>query len=259
MSESQKSKLRRKVLSSTSRSEPRSRAGKLKLLFFCFFLGLVAAGAVYLIWFTSAFQIQTIEVNGGTPIQEEILKKKTSNNLLFWKSPISQEQYPQIAKLEIKRNLLEHKITINLEERQKEIIWCMEKVQECFWTDKTGFAFTSAPFTTGTLVEVKVVRDYSDRVVKVGENILDPKYFQNLKAALDLLVKLNLPVNELKIESIDYKEAIADLSGGPDIYFSLLFDPGFAKEVIEKLKASGEWNGLRYLDLRVENRAYYSQ
>ena len=243
-------------MSEKQKSSPRR---KLKFFLFLLFSGLLTAGAVYLVWFTPAFQIQIIEVNGGTPAQQEILKQKTSNNLLFWKPSISQEEYSQIAKLEVRRNFFERKITVNLEERQKEIIWCMEKIQQCLWVDKTGFAFTPAPFTTGTLVEVKVVRDYSEREVHVGENVLDPKHFQNLEAALALLVELNLPVNELKIENIDYREAVADLSSGPDIYFSLLFEPGFAKEVIEKLKTSGEWNSLHYVDLRVQNRAYYSQ
>lgn len=232
---------------------------RLKFFLFLFLLGLVAAGAVYLIWFTSAFRIQAIEVNGGTPSQQEVLKANPSGNMLFWKPPINEKDYPQIAKLEIKRNFFERKITVTLEERQKEIIWCLEKIQHCLWVDKTGFAFTPAPFTTGTLVEVKVIRDYSEREVKVGENVLAPRYFQHLKAVFDLLVELNLPVSEVKIENIDYREAIADLSTGPDMYFSLLFDPGFARDVVEKLKASGEWNSLRYIDLRVENRAYYSQ
>lgn len=242
-------------MSVKEKSRPRS---KFKFFLFLFLLVLLAAGAVYLIWFTPAFKIRAIEVSGGTPVQQEIVKGKSSGNMLFWKPPISQEEYPQIAKLEVKRNFLERKITVNLEERQKEIIWCMEKSQQCLWVDKNGFAFTPAPFTTGTLVEVKVIRDYSDREVKVGENVLDPKHFQNLKAVLNLLVELNLPINEFKIENIDYKESIADLSSGPDLYFSLLFEPGFAREIVEKLRTSGEWNSLRYVDLRVENRAYYS-
>src|SRR3989344_2284764 len=114
MLENRKLNSRREVLSSTSRR-------RLKFFLFLFLLGLIAAGAIYLVWFTPAFQIQAIEVNGGTPAQEEILKKKTSNNLLFWKSPINQKDYPQIAKLDIKRNFFERKITVNLEERQKEI------------------------------------------------------------------------------------------------------------------------------------------
>lgn len=242
-----------------SKGEPHERKSRLKFFLALLLLGLTIAGAVYLIWFTPAFQIQAIEVNGGTPAQQEILKQKKSNNLLFWKPPISQEEYPQIAKLEVKRNFVERKIIVNLTERQKEVIWCLEKAQQCFWADKTGFAFTPAPFTTGTLVEIKVVRDYSDREVKVGENVLPPKYFQNLKTAIDLLIGLNLPVNEVKVENIDYKEAVADLSSGPDIYFSMLFDSGFARDVIEKLRISNEWNALRYVDFRVENRAYYSQ
>lgn len=249
-------------------SEPRSpryrvsegrRTGKLKFFLLLFLIGLVIAGVTYLIWFTPAFQIQAIVISGGTPAQQEVLRQKTSNNLLFWKPPINQKDYPQIAKLEVKRNFVERKIVVNLEERQKEMIWCLEKIQQCLWVDNAGFAFTPAPFTTGTLVEVKVIRDYSDREIKVGENALDPKYFKNLKAALELLVELNLPVNEVRVENIDYKEAVADLSSGPDIYVSLLFDPGFARDVILKLKSSNEWNVLRYLDLRVENRAYYSQ
>ncbi len=243
-------------MSVKERSKPRSR---FKVFLWLILFGLLAAGLSYLVWFTPVFQIQAIEVNGGTPAQQEILKQNTSGNLLFWKSPISQSDYPQIAKLEVKKNLLERKLVINLEEREKAIIWCLERTERCLWADDTGFAFTEAPFTSGTLVEVKVVRDYSEREVKVGENVLSPKDFANLRAIMEILTELNLPVNEVKIENIDYKEMVADLSSGPDIYFSLLFDPGSARNVIEKLKASGEWNGLRYVDLRVENRAYYSQ
>lgn len=232
---------------------------KLKFFLFLFLFGLLAAGAIYLIWFTPAFQIQAIEVNGGTPSQQEVIKANPHGNMLFWKPPVNEKDYPQLAKVDVKRDFLERKISVTLEERQKEIIWCLEKNQQCFWVDKTGFAFTQAPYTTGTLVEIKVIRDYSDRTIKVGENAVDPKHFQNLKAALDLLVELNLPVNELKVENVDYREAIADLVSGPDMYFSFLFNPGFARDVVEKLRTSGEWNSLRYVDLRVENRAYYSQ
>lgn len=259
MSEKRKSGFGSEPRSSRYRVNDGRRPGKLKPFLFFLLFGLIAAGAIYLIWFTSTFQIQAIEVSGGTPAQQEVLKQKTSNNLLFWKPPINQKDYPQIAKLEVKRNFVERKILVNLEERRKEMIWCLEKIQQCLWVDSDGFAFTPAPFTTGTLVEVKVIRDYSDREVRVGENAINPKYFKNLKAALELLVELNLPVNEVKVENIDYKEAVADLSSGPDIHFSLLFDPGFARDVIEKLKSSNEWNILRYVDLRVENRAYYSQ
>ncbi len=243
---------------SRPRSEPRLTR-KIKLFLWVFLLGALVSGAVYLIWFTPAFQIQAIEVNGGTPPQQEVVKNATKGNMLFWKPPVNEKDYPQLAKVEVKRNFFERKITVNLEERQKEIIWCLEKREQCFWVDKTGFAFTPAPFTQGTLIEVKVIRDYSEREVGVGENVVDPKHFQNLKAALDLLVELNLPVDELKVENIDYREAVADLSSGPDMYFSFLFNPSFARDVVEKLKTSGEWNSLRYVDLRVENRAYYSQ
>lgn len=244
---------------SNLQSKPRRRQGKFKLFLFLSLLGLMAAGAVYLIWFTPAFEIQAIEVNGGTPPQQEIFKQKTSNNLLFWKPPIKQKDYPQLAKLEVKKDFIERKIVVNLEERKKEMIWCLVKKERCLWIDNTGFAFAEAPFTTGTLVEIKVIEDYSDREIKTGDYTLQPKNFENLKNALTVISELKLPTTEIKIENIDYKEVAVDLSSGPDLYFSLLFDPRFSKSVIEKLKSSSEWSSLRYVDFRVENRAYYSQ
>jgi len=42
----------------------------------------------------------------------------------------------------------------------------------------------------------------------------------------------------------------------PKIYFSLRFDPGFGLSAIESLKSTG-LDKIDYIDLRVENRAYY--
>ena len=79
----------------------RSPRRKLKVFLFLFLLGLIASGAAYLVWFTPAFQIQAVEVSGGTPPQEELIKNAARGNMLFWKPPVNERDYPQLAKVEV--------------------------------------------------------------------------------------------------------------------------------------------------------------
>ncbi len=239
------------------RSESRS-TGRLKFFAILVLLGFIAALVIYVIWLSPLFTIQSIEVQGASLKEEELLKKSGSGNMLFWKPPIKESETPQVAQLEVHKNFLKRKITVDFKKREKVLMWCLMEKQECFWVDETGFIFNEAPVPTGALL-IKVVSDYTPRELKIGERALPEEYFRNLKVAFELVDKLNLPVEQVKIENLEFKEANAKVTNGPEIYFSFLVDPRFAKSVIEKLQSTGEWNQIRYLDLRVENRAYYSQ
>jgi len=231
------------------------RRPKFLALFFAVLLFL--GGAVYLIWFSPVFRIQAVEVKGAILTPEESFKNTSSQNILFWRPPALNE-LPQVVRLEVKKDFFRRKITVELKEREKIIIWCLEQKSECFWADENGLIFAHSPYPVGSLTLVKVVRDYSDRELEVGDPVLAESLFKNLDLTFDLLAGLNLPITEVRLDDLKYKEVTVLVDSGPKIYFNLMLDPGFGKSPIESLKNSADWPRIRYIDLRVENRAYYS-
>jgi len=220
-------------------------------------LTLFVGGGIYLIWFSPYFKIEAIDVEGAVLIDEETIRGPTGGNILFWKPIIRQDDLPQLASIAFKKDFLNRRVIILVEEREKFLIWCLNENDNCFWADEGGFIFTKAPIPEGTFV-VSVVRDYTDRDLNIGDNVLPSELFVNLDSIIGLLHDVDIPIDELRIDELKFKEATAVTVGGPEIYFSLLFNPRFGEGVLDSLKTSPDWRAIRYVDLRVENRAYYS-
>ena len=70
----------------------------------------------------------------------------------------------------------------------------------------------------------------------------------------EILEKSGLKIKSLKLEDIALQEIITDSS--PKIYFSLRIEPNFALAALQSLENIG-FEKMEYIDLRVENRAYY--
>ena len=236
------------------RSRPRPVLKRV-LLFSAVFLLL--GGVAYAVWFSDLFKIQTIEVLGARLVEEGTISGPTGGNILFWKTPITVGDFPQLANITVEKDYANRTVKITVEERGKVLIWCDGENESCFWADENGFIFTEAPIPEGTLV-VNVVKDYTNRELKIGESVLPTDLFVNLKHAIELLEGLDASIKEIRLDDLKFKEAAAVIAGGPEIYFSLTFDPRFGKGVLESLMGSPDWGAIRYVDLRVENRAYYS-
>jgi hypothetical protein len=219
--------------------------------------GLVLAGVVYLVWFSGIFTVRTIEITGGKYSAEE-LGLSTGENILFWKPSIELKNIPRIASFGVEKKYFEQKVILNLEARDKYVIWCLDIRDGCWWVDRNGVIFSEAPDLKGPLI-FRLVRDASDRSFSLGDNALDaPDLFPNLVAAFNFLDEIDLEVQEFRISDLKLREATATLKNGTDIYFSLTLDPNFGLEVVRSLRESGDWSIIKYLDLRVPNRAYYS-
>lgn len=241
MLESQKLKLRRRV----------------KTGFYSLLAAALIGGAVYLVWFSPAFKIQDIEVSGAMLADVAAVRDGLGRNILFWSPPQGLLSSAAVANVGVEKQLLDRRVVVRVEERRKALIWCLKVKRKCFWTDEKGVVFSDAPDTEGPLV-VKVVQDYTDRDVGMGERALPEEYFQNLVKIFDLLDVLRLPIDEVRIDNLKFREATVEIANGPALYFSLEIDPKFAGSVIKSLRASPQWSQMRYVDLRVENRAYYS-
>lgn len=258
------------------------------------FLILIAAIA-YLIVYSRFFQIKNIEVVGnGNVKDEEIIEKIKENlnqqsrlasflgpnNILIWNNnKISDEIlkiYPQIADSTVEKDYFNRQIKIILKEREKLGIWCVGfapapvsstssqpslingqlPLDKCWWFDNQGIVFAEAPLAEGNLINK--VDDFSGRLIELGKPILEEKFLSNLLKIFGILEKSGLNIKSLELENLRLQEIIADplTSSWPKIYFSLRIDPDFGLAALESLKKIG-LEKINYIDLRVENRAYY--
>jgi len=218
---------------------------------------LFVGGVVYAVWFSNLLTIRAIEVEGARLVSEDTVSGPVEGNILFWNLPINVDDFPQLQEVDVKKDYVGRSVKITVTERGKTLIWCDNENENCFWADEDGLIFTTAPIPEGTLL-VNVIRDSTDRELKVGERVLSEDLFVNLKYAIELLEGLDASIREIRLDDLKFKEATAVISGGPEIYISLTIDPRFGAGVLEGLMDSPDWGRIRYVDLRVENRAYYS-
>lgn len=238
-------------------SQKSQRLRKVKIVVFSLIVILLVAGGIYIFWFTELPDIKDISVEGAVLTDVSSLNDSVGENILLWDAPSYLADLPQIKSVDVDKNFIKRSVSVKVSERDKDVIWCLEEKSECFWIDESGVVFTGASNPTGSLI-VKVVRDYTERSLSLGDTVLPEDLLVNLRKIFSLVGDLNLSVDEVRIDDLKFKEATAVVVSGPEIYFSLTFDPSFGQGVLDSLSNSSDWGVIRYVDLRVENRAYYS-
>jgi hypothetical protein len=239
--------------------------------FFVLFFALVFGGA-YFFFYSDFFQIKKIsaEFSDGNPIfplaedlnvffasRSEFSSCLGFNSILTWKNgDVTGDflaRYPEIEKISVKKDYWNRIVGIKAEKREKFGIWCL--AEKCFWFDKNGVVFGEAPEMEGGLI--RRVSDFSGRQIKKGDLVLENNFTGNLVKIFGVLETAGLGTS-LKLENIELQEitALPAKEGLPEIYFSLRFDPSFGTSVLRELETKG-LNGIVYIDLRSENRAYY--
>ncbi len=251
-----------------------------------FFVLVIGVG--YLVVYSPLFRIKQInvEMSGVSNIDENLrtseikelienLKNFFANqskiteflgpeNILIWKPEKSAEflkNYPQIEELKIEKHYLGREIKISVSERERFGIWCQlttnnqqPTTNNCYWFDKKGVIFSEALRVEGQLINK--VDDFSGRSLSLGEPALEEKFLSNLIKIFEILEKSGLKIKSLKLENLELQEIVTDSSLMPKIHFSLRIDPEFTLAVLESIKKIG-FGKTEYIDLRVENRAYY--
>lgn len=249
----------------------RKRTLKIKIYaglaaFFVLFIGVG-----YLIVYSSVFQITRINTN-NTQIdadktveslkkffvgQSKITEFLGPENILVWKPEKIGEflkNYPQIAELAIEKKYFNREIKISVLEKEKFGIWCQLTTNDCWWFDKKGVIFSEALRAEGQLINK--VDDFSGRSLSLGEPALEEKFLSNLIKIFEILEKSDLKIKSLKLENLELQEVVTDSSLMPKIHFSLRINSEFALAALESIKKIG-FEKIEYIDLRVENRAYY--
>lgn len=181
------------------------------------------------------------------------------DNYFVWKNKTYSNA--QFSKIKVDKNLLKKRINVFATLREKHLIWCFEEDIEildytCYWADKDGVLAGSAPFSTGQLLGT-VIQDKQTKAILLNNKVTDEVSFERIESILQYASRENLSLKEARL-IIDKQEFHLLTNNNSKIFFSLRFDPNIsaisaAEEILQKVKASK----LNYLDLTVENRAFY--
>ncbi len=229
------------------------------------------AGVIYLIFFSAFFRVKDFQFNGVPEanrsevvafLEKRLASYRTNaifshNSIFFWRNMDIKEPsdvFPEIADIKVKHNLFNREVVISVTERERFGVWCEGS---CFWIDKEGIAFSTAPETEGTLVRLFKINNGED--VKLGDKVLDGNELSNFLKSVQLLQDLGISVTDFSVEDIKLKEMMATTVDGPKIYFSFLVDPYFAKEAIQNIKGGPNWKKLSYINLTVPGGRIYEK
>ena len=241
-----------------------------KLIFFIVLFLILTV--VYFLFFSPIFRIKEIKISGNRAITNEEIKNSLDNLLLkkfliFFNrnniflarendlENILLKDFFRISSIEINKSIFKRTIDLKITERKEAGIFCRG---ECYYIDEEGVIFEKAPQTSGTLIVS--IKDYSQGGVEIGKNVIDEDFMLRL---IDLRKSL---AEEVGLRVLDFiiEDEDNDLKINTNEGWYLLFDKtrDFKNQLddlrlvlTEKIK--GERKNLEYIDLRIENRAYY--
>ena len=238
---------------------------RIKFYLIPFFSGLFLIFIVYALIYSPIFQVRKFSVIGASRFSDEaalkiieplVVNNRAANllgprNLFVWRNGIDISK-TALVKAMIDRSWINQSVIVNVEEKEQFAIWC--QIGACYWIDKEGEAFEEAPQTEGSLV--LTIYDDGQGGMILGQSAVDERYAKNLIAILDNILNLAVPIRRIEFNK-RLQEIKALIYGGPDLLFSIRFDPELNMAALQSLKDKVGLKGIKYVDLRVENRIYY--
>lgn len=227
------------------------------------FILILIGGLLYLLFFSSFFQIKEIEISGNEKVltvdlQNTIYSSATRNFLVFstksiFLFPSNQikeelsEKFPQIDQFILKRKLPDS-LVLEIQERRATAVFCKET--DCFFIDEKGILFEE--ILEEVPLELIIIKSEIEKSINLGEEIIRE---ENLQRILKIRTKIekNLKI-DIKEVILSFEKLTVLIGEGWEIYFDISGDIEWQlielSLVLEKqipLEKRGE---LEYIDLK---------
>ena len=260
-----------------------------RLIWPVFLLGSLGA-MIFFFFGTSRFDPSDIKVEGARRVNaEEVIAVVrpffednklgffSGNVFIFNRSGAASrltEFFPRISGVDFKINIQSRELTIIINERNKSAaIWCSvmplpdvadiinnEQQSTCFNIDEEAFAFEEALQTQGTLL-LTIRNERSNQELKqIGERVAEESFLKKMLYIRDALKE----TSQLGISAVllkDPDEVVAQTLENWNIIFvdsRPIEDQVTAlREILKSQIPIEKRKQLEYIDLRVEERAYY--
>lgn len=255
----------------------RAHRQKKKLILYGSFFISVFIGVFYFLFFSGYFDIRGIAVSGTETLRANEVSAVVAgmfdkqsmfffsdrNFFLFPTKEAARtvkEKFPVIDSIDVGRTIWGAKIAVNIVEREPVGIVCGKTEQDaCMYLDKGGVVFAVAPRIVGASV-LRIEEESLSAITGFPAQ----KY---AKDAMDFIASVKRHTREkagITIETFaflnEYGDVEARTQGGFTILFSMKQDAELQAQILKNLFAAEikeQAPNLEYIDLRVENRAYY--
>lgn len=233
---------------------------------------IILATLFYAVFYSPLFTLKEFIVESSRPIQTEqlieTLKLQVAStkwggvfgpdHYLSWSNDLHYSA-PEFSDITIEKKLLSKSITIRTIARDRFVVWCNADVAAtipCLWVDSYGIAHEPALESTGQLI-FTVFEKVGGLMISPGSRVLSEESFMHAQNVLRGLSTLRVPVRYISVDRTK-DELIVETHAGAQLQFSLRFNPEpAALPALKKIIHSpGLW-GLQYVNLTVENRAFY--
>ncbi len=184
----------------------------------------------------------------------------TAHNLLGWPDELPSETVallPGAKTVEIDRSYFAGTVTLTVDERKPVGVWCFEATGTpvCQWFDEEGVVYGRAFLSRGSLLPV--VHDRSQERASEGRRVLPPDQLENFLAIHGVLKSRSVSPKEVVIAEAGKQEVSMETYNGPRLLFTLRRAPDQVAPVLDDFIKKGTLSGTRYIDFRVQKRAFY--
>jgi hypothetical protein len=238
----------------------KSKTRKRIIVFLVIFLFVLLIIGLFL---SPIFKLKKILIYGNKKLSSKEIESSinSANVLLLTTAGIENnllEKFPQIAQVKIEKSIFKRTIVVNIIERESLGIICKEDTANCFYVDKEGVIFESAPKTSGSLV--LLIKDFSSEEFIIGKKVFAEQIISSIIEIRESLgSSTNIKINWFENRINPPKELKVVTSKGWYILFDTDRDIKKQLSILktalsEKIKTT---DNLEYVDLRIENRIYY--
>lgn len=228
---------------------------------------LLLIGLIYVLLYSPVFKIRSFVISGMEYHSDQDILKIIeplvfntrlknflgSRNLMAWNISNPDISRTALAGAIIERDWLRQAVNIKVKERERLAIWC-DTSNDCDWIDNSGMATEKAPQTEGSLI-ITIYDNAADRIIQ-GSRVLEGRFIGNLISAINGIAAMKLPIKKITYDG-RLQEIHVENYSGPDLFFSVRFDPTQNIASLHTLREKTDLNKIGYIDLRVENRLYY--
>lgn len=251
------------------------RRQKRKFYFFGALAATVVIASVYFLFFSGLFDIRGIEVKGAEVIgQNEVqaivselfhetsLFVLTHENIFLFSSPAAAERvrtaFPRIADISVTKRFWTRTVSVAISERQPAGVSCVKKTERCVYFDLSGIAFAAAP----TIASASLLRIEENDLR--GSQFPYEQYTQELVEFVATAKKQMQEKAHATIISFSFMNGYGDVEArtqeGYVIFLNTAQGAEEQAQIFKNIIATeikDQMPMLEYIDLRVENRAYY--